>query len=133
MAISNTLNCHMQYDRAPGEFLLSKDVDVVLWQDWRKYAGKPELRDLGNFVVVNDNLMKEFDEFKASTVEPGEIMLPSCDLLQYWITKEKKRSLNTVMRFGSPYVPMSADQVDELCDWALQAQKRLKQGELVFV
>ena len=84
-------------------------------------------------LVVNDNLMEEFDEFKASTVEPGEIMLPSCDLLQYWITKEKKQPLNTVMRFGSPYVPMSADQVDELCDWALRAQKRLKQGELVFV
>ena len=62
-------------------------------------------------MVVNDNLMEEFDEFKASTVEPGEIMLPSCDLLQYWITKEKKQPLNTVMRFGSPYVPMSADQV----------------------
>ena len=84
-------------------------------------------------MVVNDNLMEEFDDFKASTVEPGEIMLPSCDLLQYWITKEKNRPLKTVMRFGSPYVPMSADQVDELCDWALRAQKRPKQGELVFV
>ena len=84
-------------------------------------------------MVVNDNLMEEFDEFKASTVEPGVIKLPSCDLLQYWITKEKKRPLNTVMRFGSPYVRMSANQVDDLCDWVLRAQKRLKQGELVFV
>ena len=32
---------------------------------------------------------------RSSTVEPGVIMLPSCDLLQYWITMEKKRPLNT--------------------------------------
>ena len=77
-------------------------------------------------MVVNDNLMEEFDEFKASTVEPGVIMLPSCDLLQYWITKEKKRPLNnTVMRFGSPYVRMSANQVDDLCDWVYEPKRGL--------
>ena len=92
--------------------------------------GKSKLRDLGNFVVVDNRLMEEFDEFKANTIEPGVILLPYCDLLQYWITKEKKRPFNTVMRFGSP---LSVDQVDDLLDWVTQAKKRLKQGEHVFI
>ena len=123
----------LQFECAPGEFLLSKDVDVMLWQDWKKYSGKSKLRDLGNFVVVDNRLMEEFDEFKPNMIEPGVILLPSCDLLQYWITKEKKRPFNTVMRFGSPYVPMSIDQIDDLLDWVTQAKERLKQGEHVFI
>ena len=50
---------------------------------WRKYVGKPELRDLGNFVVVDNNIMGEFDEFKANTIEPGVIFLPSIDFLDH--------------------------------------------------
>ena len=74
--------------------------------------------------------MEEIDEFKANMIEPGVILLPSCDLLQYWITKEKKRPFNTVMRFGSPYVPLSVDQVDDLLDWVTEARKRLRRTGL---
>ena len=50
------------------EYLLSNDLDVSLWNDFRMYNGEPLLREVcgGDFVVVNLELHDMFDNFKRS-------------------------------------------------------------------
>ena len=56
------------YVKGPDEYLLSNDLDVSLWNDFRMYNGEPPLREVcgDDFVVVNLELHDMFDNFKRS-------------------------------------------------------------------
>ena len=48
---------------------LSKDVDVALWQDYRAHHNMQPVRDALDFIIVNDKLHDEFDEFKRVEID----------------------------------------------------------------
>ena len=50
-----------------GEYALSKDITVCLWEEYRRFNGNTLLRDAsgGDFVIINEDLLGEFDEFKS--------------------------------------------------------------------
>ena len=52
-----------------GDYALSKDIDVSLWKDYRAYHNEQPLRVARDFVVVNDHLHNQFDEFKKIEVK----------------------------------------------------------------
>ena len=50
-----------------GEYALSKDIVVCLWLEYRSLSGSTPLRVVsgGDFVIVNEELHEEFDEFRS--------------------------------------------------------------------
>ena len=56
------------FDMQEEECALSKDMDVALWIDYRTFCGECPLKVLlgGNFVIVNEHLQDEFEEFRGN-------------------------------------------------------------------
>ena len=46
-----------------GEHGISIDTDVALWMESRKFNKIPELRQVMDFVIVNNSQHSEFEEF----------------------------------------------------------------------
>jgi hypothetical protein len=104
------------YIHEPGEFALSKDVDVSLWLESRAFSNQPALQEVQDFVVVNHSLLKEFKEFQSSRIDPEFSYLPAVDLLQLWIAAQKPLPRLVVM-FGKRYARMHRLSIDSLVQW----------------
>ncbi|KAL5481694.1 hypothetical protein EMCRGX_G021920 [Ephydatia muelleri] len=72
-----------------GEYALSKDITVCLWLEYRSLNGSTPLRDVsgGDFVIVNEELHGEFDEFRSKVyayVDKEYSIVEAVELLQVW-------------------------------------------------
>ena len=79
----------------PGEYGLSKDVDVAQWIEYRNYnkINEAPLREVFDFVVVNTSLHAEFDEFKRKETHHHYSILLANELLAYWNTYKRNPPL----------------------------------------
>ena len=64
----------------PGQFKLYKNFDMMMW--WR-FEGKENLKEIGKFIVMNDELEKDYDEFMLSFkdaiyIPERALLLQSC-------------------------------------------------------
>ena len=91
-------------------------MTVALWKDYMSFYREVQLQEImgGDFVVVNEDLFKEFDEFKHklySCVERGFTVVEAVELLQIW-----RRASNLCLRetqlLGKKYFVMSSAQLD---------------------
>ena len=44
--------CASSYTTEPGEYTLSKDLDVAVWLDYRSFLKEPSLQDLRDLVII---------------------------------------------------------------------------------
>ena len=53
-----------------GEYAISKDLNVALWEEFMKNSKKKTLQEIygGDFVIINEELHGQFDEFKKNIV-----------------------------------------------------------------
>eukprot|EP00731_Ephydatia_muelleri_P004288 Em0002g464a len=70
-------------------YALSKDITVCLWLEYRSLNGSTPLRDVsgGDFVIVNEELHGEFDEFRSKVyayVDKEYSIVEAVELLQVW-------------------------------------------------
>ena len=70
-----------------GEYALSKDIAVCLWLEYRSLNASTPLRDVsgGDFVIVNEELHGEFDEFRSKVyayVDKEYSIVEAVELLQ---------------------------------------------------
>ncbi|KAL5503329.1 hypothetical protein EMCRGX_G010258 [Ephydatia muelleri] len=70
-----------------GEYALNKDITVCLWLEYRSLNGRTPLRDVsgGDFVIVNEELHGEFDEFRSKVyayVDKEYSIVEAVELLQ---------------------------------------------------
>ena len=115
------------------EYGLSIDVDVALWLDYHAYHQKPPLRDAFDFVIVDEALHQEFDEFKKKETSPDISDLRLVELLQLWCSTQKSRHFTTVEKFGNSYILLRPSEVDDLCHWVKQMRERFAQeGKSIF-
>ena len=49
-----------------GECLLSIDLRVALWMDYRCFVNKPHLETVGDFVLVTNNLHIDFNNLSQN-------------------------------------------------------------------
>ena len=129
----HTLQC--TFHSQPGEYALSKDVDVSLWLDYRRFNEDPPLPDFINFVMVNHQLHDEFDEFKKTKIRPSYSFIPLSELLIYYCLSNHADLLNSskAARFGNEYLELNPSQVDSLIIWVNTTRKKYKkEGENVF-
>ena len=98
-----------------GDFALSKDVDVAMWQDYRAFSGLDPVTDAVDFVVINSRLHVELDEFKKE-IPQNMSYLKINKLLQLYVQPHH----TIVTKYGHTYLLLSSDQIDELCRWLYQ-------------
>ena len=121
------------YFEKEGEYGLSKDVDVVLWLDYRAYHRKPPLREALGFVIVDETLHEEFDEFKQRETSLHISYLPPLELIRLWCSTQKSCNPTTMEKFGNQYIVLQSSEMDELCYWVQQMRERfLQEGNSVF-
>ena len=107
----------------PGEYGLSKDVDVAQWIEYRNYNNEAPLREVFDFVVVNTSLHAEFDEFKRKETHREFSILPVNELLTYWNTYKRSPPLLVLTLYGTPHLRLHYTEVDDLCEWVIHQRK----------
>ena len=103
-----------------GEYALSKDIAICLWLEYRSLNGSTQLRDVsgGDFVIVNEELHGEFDEFRSKVyayVDKEYSIVEAVELLQVWC-RASKVILCRVQLLGRRYFLMSSTHLDEFCE-----------------
>lgn len=122
------------YISSPGEYALSKDVDVSLWLDSRQFNHDPLLNDTSNFVIIDSKLHKEFDKFKHSETRHSYSLIPVNELLQFYCSQFSGcLESSKVVKFGNHYLELQNKQVDNLIEWVCTMRtKYTSEGEQVF-
>ena len=82
-----------------GEYALSKDVDVVFWQDYRAFTKQQPIQDAGNFVIVNSELHCKFDKFKKTEIPTQVSFTEANPLLKLY--SQKERNLQIIQKYGN--------------------------------
>ena len=113
---------------------LSKDVDVALWQDYRAHRHMQPVRDELDFVIVDNKLHDEFDEFKRAEIESIYSYLRLNELLKLYLRCHPHLSEYVVKKYGNTYLRLLGEGVDDLCRWIyhLREMFNTEQGQNVF-
>ena len=93
-----------------GEYALSKDINVALWIDYRTFYGECLLKEVlgGNFVIINEDLQVEFEEFIAKIqcmIGTTHTLVKGVELLKLWL-KFINANLKSVAVLGNIYFLM---------------------------
>ena len=104
---------------------LSKDVDVALWQDYRAHCHMQPVRDALDFVIVDNKLHDEFDEFKRAEIESIYSYLRLNELLKLYLRCHPHLSGYVVKKYGNTYLRLLSERVDDLCRWIYQLRETL--------
>ena len=59
-----------------GEYAISKDLNVALWEEFMNNSKKKTLQEIygGDFILINEELHSQFDEFKKNVVPANQSM-----------------------------------------------------------
>ncbi|KAL5506326.1 hypothetical protein EMCRGX_G007944 [Ephydatia muelleri] len=81
-----------------GEYALNKDITVCLWLEYRSLNGSTPLRDVsgGDFVIVNEELHGEFDEFRSKVyayVDKNTALLKLWDCFKFGVEQVRHWTL----------------------------------------
>ena len=109
---------------------------MALWMDYREFNGKSSLSEATDeFIVVNNQLHEDFDDFKALETTSESSYLNLIELLEYYCTAECPSLLesNRIKKFGKTYLVLSREQVDMLVEWVLKMrQMYTSNSEVIF-
>ena len=117
-------------DRNKDETGLHIDADVALWLDYRSTHQLPPLLVVQglNFVIVDNQLMNEFLNFKQKEVQLGFSFLKCNHLLKMWLSQTK--AAVPVSKYDNEYVYLNCTQIDDLCQWVMEMRDNVaKNGE----
>ena len=115
-----------------GDYALSKNIDVALWQDYRAHCNMEPVKDAVDFVIVNNMLHDEFDEFKRA-----EIFIYSClrinELLKFYLGCNCHLPVYVVKKYGHEYLRLLSESVDELIQWIRKLRETFStEGQKLF-
>ena len=66
----------------------------------RKFSHRPDLREVLDFVLVNNSHHYEFDNFKRAMIDRDYSVLLTNALLDYWNEYERNTKQSTIMIYG---------------------------------
>ena len=67
--------------------------------------------------------MDDFYSFKSANFTPGQVELPSNELVQYYI-KIKEKCFRVIEKYGQKYVCMSINDIDKFCEWIDESRRK---------
>ena len=92
------------------------DFNMLLWLNSRDFLRKEKLRRKDDFVIVNNELEKEYDIFRQS-IDIKFYCIPANDLLYYWYEIEKKSPVMMVNQFGKKYLKLTTEDLGDFFSW----------------
>ena len=123
-----------------GEYALSKDLNVALWLDYRSFNKEKLLKEVydGDFLIIDEQLHAQFDEFKQKFVPANHSMVRKLNLIDHYLsTKGKFCVSNCVGLYGKLYVVLNSVQMDDFCQWINDSRENdgdiFYLGKLYFV
>lgn len=120
------------YFTKPGDYALSKDLDVDMWIQYRDFCGKSALVDVVDFVIVDIELHNEFDQFKKAEVKLDHSFVPISELLLYYCLVVSA-GFSVVSKYGKDYLEMHQSKIDDLISWVYETRKHYSTGgEITF-
>ena len=96
-----------------------------MWHCGKIYHNEQPLRDAMDFVVVNDHLHNQFDEFKKIEVKCGYSYLKLNELLEFYICRHDLIT-STIARYNNTYLRLHGNDVDGLCRWICDMRSSFK-------
>ena len=117
------------YVNGPDEYLLNKDLDVALWIDFRTHRGETPLKEVcrNDFVVVNNELHQEFDDFKKeqSIDLQQRSIVPLNELIEVYVHASGINPKAIEMN-GRRYILMNMFEIDDLCIWIVEKREEVE-------
>ena len=98
----------------PGQFKLYKNFDVMMWLDNRRFEGKENLKEISKFIVMNDELEKDYDEFMLSFKDA--IYIPERDIVHYFFKVASEKPV-IMHKFGKVYFKIAPETLGKLYSW----------------
>ncbi|KAL5515883.1 hypothetical protein EMCRGX_G001128 [Ephydatia muelleri] len=112
------------YLSGPTEYGLHVNAHVSFWLESRSYDKKPSLVQALGFVIVTEEIHKEFDAFVTSMPLLSKGCYFQCGpLQQYWNMHMRPISASVVSLFAGEYLYLHYSEVDDLCEWVLNARE----------
>ena len=112
------------YLSGPTEYGLHVNAHVSLWLESWSYDKKPSLVQALGFVIVTEEIHKEFDAFVTSMPLLSKGCYFQCGpLLQYWNTHMRPISASVASLFADEYLYLHYSEVDDLCEWVLNTRE----------
>ncbi|KAL5503594.1 hypothetical protein EMCRGX_G010567 [Ephydatia muelleri] len=112
------------YLSGPTEYGFHVNAHVSFWLESRSYDKKPSLVQALGFVIVTEEIHKEFDAFVTSMPLLSKGCYFQCGpLLQYWNMHMRPISASVVSLFAGEYLYLHYSEVDDLCEWVLNARE----------
>ncbi len=106
----------------PGQFRQYVSMDVSLWLECRKFDNQEPLREEHGFVIINNELEKELDDFKSEFIK-GSIWIPEHDLLWHWYNVNNDCP-DVVKKFGGTYFRLTQQTLDTLFTWMMDTKEQ---------
>ena len=93
-----------------GEYALSKDLNVALWLDYRSFNNEKPLKEVydGDFVIIDEQLHAQFDEFKQNVVPTNHSMVQKLNLIDHYLSTKGKFCVEL---YGKLYVMLNSVQM----------------------
>ena len=117
-----------------GEYALSKDLNVALWLDYRSFNKEKLLKEVydGDFLIIDEQLHAQFDEFKQKFVPANHSMVRKLNLIDHYLsTKGKFCVSNCVELYGKLYVVLNSVQMDDFCQWIYDSREN--DGDIFYL
>jgi hypothetical protein len=92
----------------------------------RKFSNRPDLREVMDFVIVNNSQHSEFDDFKRTMTDHHYSILSTNALLDYWNEYERNTTQSTIMVYGKRH---HYTEMDQLCEWVLKEREKVIEGK----
>lgn len=98
---------------------------VLLWLDYRDFHSKEKIQENGDFLAMNSDLEREYDEFKKELEEHSLLYMyiPANELLYYWHEIAMVTPL-TESQYGKEYFKMTQDALDTFHHWMKEIRDR---------
>ena len=105
---------------------------MIVWLHYRAFNNLSLLTDAFDFVIVNEDLHREFDEFKKCDMLMNFSCLEIVELLQHYLRSKPSLTSLIVEMYGKKYLRLNTNEMDDLCYWVqyLREQHKVKGNEI---
>ena len=96
-----------------------------------KNSSQKVLPQVDNFLIMEENLMSQFETFSKNTDQFDKTLFPTQEALKCYLEKSNLPIVE-VERYGCKYLSLSTNTVDNICDWIVESRSQIQQNSFLF-
>ena len=92
----------------------------------RQFENKPPLRQVLDFVIVDNALHEQFEEFRSTKLPDRDYcILETNNLLEFWNECERATSQPPIILYGKKHYKLHYKEMDKLCEWVMKEREKV--------